>query len=316
MKYILVVPDGAADDPCPERDAKTALELARTPSLDAIAREGRLLLATTVPDGMHPGSDVANLTLLGYDPKTGYTGRAALEAAAMGVGIPPGDAAFRANLVTVKDRIMDDYSAGHITTAEGKELIGQLDRDLGVEGVRLFPGISYRHLCLIESTGMSVPECTPPHDILGKDITEHLPQGQFASWVLEVERTSRTLLPNYEVNRRRAAEGKKQANSLWLWGGGATMTLENFAARNGLGSAGLIAAVDLMRGIGRLAGMEIVPVEGATGYLDTNYAGKGRAALDYIYGHDFVAVHIEAPDEAGHNGDLDGKIRALVDIDR
>ena len=316
MKYILVVPDGAADDPCPERDGKTALELARTPSLDAIAREGRLLLASTVPEGMHPGSDVANLALLGYDPREGYTGRAALEAAAMGVEIPPGDAAFRANLVTVNDRIMDDYSAGHIPTAEGRELIEQLDRELGVDGVRLFPGVGYRHLCLMESTGISVPECTPPHDILGKDITEYLPQGQFASWVLEVERTSRTLLPNYEVNRRRAAEGKKQANSLWLWGGATTMTLDNFAARSGLGSAGLITAVDLMRGIGRLAGMDVISVEGATGYLDTNYAGKGRAALDYIYEHDFVAVHIEAPDEAGHNGDLDGKIKALEDIDR
>ncbi|MDR1536360.1 MAG: cofactor-independent phosphoglycerate mutase [Planctomycetota bacterium] len=316
MKHILVIPDGAADEPRPERGGKTVLELAKIPALDALAREGRLLSAVTVPEGMHPGSDVANLALLGYDPKTGYTGRAALEAAALGVAIPPGDAAFRANLVTLDGRIMDDYSAGHITGGEGRELIGELDRDLGIDGVRLFPGVGYRHLCLMESAGADVPECTPPHDIMGRDIGEHLPRGQFASWILEVERTSRELLPNYEVNKKREAEGKKPANSLWLWGGATAMRLENFAARHRLASAGLITAVDLLRGIGRLAGLDVIEVPGATAYLDTNFAGKGRAALDYIYDHDFVVVHVEAPDEAGHNGDPEGKIKALEDIDR
>ncbi|MDR3077455.1 MAG: cofactor-independent phosphoglycerate mutase [Planctomycetota bacterium] len=317
MKQILVIPDGAADEPCPERGGRTALELARTPVLDEMARTGRLGLAVTVPAGMQPGSDVANLSLLGYDPGVGYTGRAALEAAALGVEIPAGDAAFRANLVTVTDdNLMDDYSAGHISTEEGRELIGQLNQDLGIEGIKLFPGVAYRHLCLMEAAAASMPECTPPHDIMGKDITEYLPRGQFSSWVLEVERTSRELLPGYEANLKRVAEGKKPANSLWLWGGATTMSLDSFAARQGLASAGLITAVDLLRGIAKLAGMDIISVPGATGYLDTNYAGKGRAALDYIYQHDFVAIHVEAPDEAGHNGDLDGKIKAIEDIDR
>ena len=317
MKHILVIPDGAADEPCRERGGQTALELARTPVLDEMARTGRLGLAVTVPAGMRPGSDVANLSLLGYDPGAGYTGRAALEAAAMGVDIPAGDAAFRANLVTVTDDgVMDDYSAGHISTEEARELVEQLNRDLGIDGIKLFPGVAYRHLCLMEAAAASLPVCTPPHDIMGGDITEHLPRGQFSSWVLEVERTSRELLPGYEVNRRRVAEGKKPANSLWLWGGATAMSLDAFTSRHGLGSAGLITAVDLLRGIAKLAGMDVIPVPGATGYLDTDYSGKGRAALDYIYRSDFVAIHVEAPDEAGHNGDLDGKIKALEDIDR
>lgn len=317
MKYVLVIPDGAADFPIPERDNKTVFELAATPTMDLIAREGRLGLAQTVPEGMKPGSDVANLSLLGYDPSSGFSGRAALEAAAMDVHVPEGDAVFRANLVTVTDDgIMDDYSAGHISTEEGRELIEQLDRELGIDGVRLFPGVGYRHLCLMEGAGSSIPECDPAHDIVGEDISEHLPQGQFSSWVLEVERTSGQLLPGYEVNTRRIAEGKKPANRVWLWGGATAMNLDNFAKRYGIGSAGLISAVDLMRGIGRLAGMDVLTVEGATAYLDTNYAGKGRAALDYVYMHDFIAVHVEAPDEAGHNGDLDGKIKALEDIDK
>ncbi len=316
MKYILLVPDGAADHSLEEREGKTVFEIAATPTMDLMAREGRLGLTRTVPDGMQPGSDVANLSLLGYDPASGFSGRAALEAAAMGVEVRDGDAAFRANLVTVSpDMIMEDYSAGHISTEEGAELIAQLNQDLKIDGVTLFPGVGYRHLCLMENAGTGIPECSPPHEIMGEDITEHLPRGQFSSWVLEVEHGSRALLPGYEVNARRAAEGKKPATQLWLWGGATSMTLENFAAKYGLSSAGMITAVDLMRGIGRLSGMELIAVEGATGYLDTNYAGKGRAALDYIYMHDFVVIHVEAPDEAGHNGDLEGKVKALEDID-
>ncbi len=317
MKYILVIPDGAADLMQAEHDNKTVFELAATPTMDLMSREGMLSRAQTVPDGLHPGSDVANLSLLGYDPRVGFTGRAALEAAAMGVEVPEGDAVFRANLVTVTpNHIMDDYSAGHISTEEGREIIEQLNTELGVEGVTLFPGVGYRHLCLIENAGSDVPVCTPPHDIVGEDITEHLPHGQFSSWVLEVEHASADLLLKYDVNAKRIERGEKPATQVWLWGGATAMGLENFASRYGLGSAGLISAVDLMRGIGKLAGMDILTVEGATAYLDTNYAGKGRAALDYIYMHDFIAVHVEAPDEAGHNGDLAGKVKALEDIDR
>lgn len=317
MKYILVIPDGAADEAMPEHGDKTALETAATPTLDLIAREGFLGLAQTVPDGMSPGSDVANLSLLGFDPSRGFSGRAALEAASIGVEIPEGSAAFRANLVTVDgDNVMEDFSAGHISFDEGKALIEQLDKDLDIDGVKLFPGNSYRHICLMENVAASIPLCTPPHDIMGQVITEHLPQGQFASWVLEVEHASAELLPNYEINLRRLGEGLLPATQVWLWGGATAMKLDNFAAKYGLGSAGMISAVDLMRGIGKLAGMDVLTVPGATAYLDTNFAGKGRAALDYIYMHDFVVVHIEAPDEAGHNGDFDGKVKAIEDIDR
>ena len=317
MKYILIIPDGAADDSIPEYDGKTIFEIAATPTFDLMAREGRMGLAQTVPEGFQPGSDVANLSLLGYDPREGYTGRAALEAAALDITVPDGDAVFRANLVTVTpDQRMEDYSAGHITSEEGRELIEQLDKDLGIDGVKLFPGVGYRHICLMEGAGASVPECTPPHEIIGEELSAHLPQGQFASWVLEVERTSGELMPDYEVNKKRVAAGKKPASQLWLWGGATAITLGNFAERMGVKSAGLITAVDLLRGIAKLAGMDVIDVEGATAYLDTNYAGKGRAALDYIYDHDFIAVHVEAPDEAGHNGDLSGKVKALEDIDK
>ncbi len=317
MKYVVLIPDGGADDSIAEYGGKTAFEIAATPTFDVMAREGKLGLAQTVPEGMHPGSDVANLSLLGYDPAKGYTGRAALEAASMGVAVPDGDAVFRANLVTIANNtIMEDYSAGHISTEEATELISQLNKDLNIDGVSLVPGIGYRHLCLMESAGGSVPQCTPPHDIMGQDITEYLPQGQYSSWVLEVERTSAELLPTYEVNKKRIADGKKPANRLWLWGGATEMHLENFLERYKLESAGLISAVDLMWGIGTLAGMEIIKVAGATGYYDTDYAAKGRAALDYIYEHDFIAIHVEAPDEAGHNGDIRAKAKALEDIDR
>ena len=316
MKYVLVIPDGAADFEQEAYGGKTVFEIAATPTMDLMAREGMLGRAQTVPEGVHPGSDVANLSLLGYDPRVGFTGRAALEAAAMGVEVPEGDAVFRANLVTVTPNgVMDDYSAGHISIDEGRELIEQLNVELNVEGVTLYPGVGYRHLCLMQNAGSDVPQCTPPHDIVGEEITEHLPQGQFSSWVLEVEHASSDLLLGYAVNERRMAEGKKPATQVWLWGGATAMSLDNFAARYGLGSAGLISAVDLMRGIGVLAGMDVLTVPGATAYLDTNYAGKGRAALDYIYAHDFVVVHVEAPDEAGHNGDLEGKVKALEDID-
>ncbi len=317
MKYIVIIPDGAADSPLESNDNKTILELAATPAMDSMAREGRLGLAKTVPDGMKPGSDVANLSLLGYDPAAVLSGRAALEAASMNVDVPEGDAVFRANLVTVSDEeIMLDYSAGHISTEEAKTLVEALNRDLGVEGVKLFPGVGYRHLCRIENAGTGIPDRSPPHEIIGENVGDHMPQGQFSSWVLEVEHAAKELLSNYEVNLLRAGEDKNTANRIWLWGGATAMKLENFALSHGLSSAGLISAVDLMRGIGTLAGMDVLSVEGATAYLDTNFAGKGRAALDYIYEHDFVCVHVEAPDEAGHNGDLDGKVKALEDIDR
>ncbi|MDR0362414.1 MAG: cofactor-independent phosphoglycerate mutase [Planctomycetota bacterium] len=316
MKYIVIIPDGAADDPRPELDGRTPLEAARTPALDRMTGEGRLGLAATVPEGMHPGSDVANMSLLGYNPKTdGYTGRAALEAASLEIAVPDGDAVFRANMVTVEDGVMIDYSAGHITTEESGRIIADLGRDLNIDGVTLYPGVGYRHICRIEGAAVQIPECTPPHEIMGDPIAEHAPQGGFSSWVLEVERTSAEIMPGLAVNLERAAAGKNPATQLWLWGGATAMTLEPFPERFGLGSAGLISAVDLLRGLAKLAKMDTIDVPGITAYYDTNYAGKGRAALDYVYDHDFVAVHVEAPDEAGHNGDLKEKIRAIENID-
>ncbi len=317
MKYIVIIPDGAADKPVESREGKTIFELAATPTMDLMAREGRLGLAKTVPDGCTPGSDVANLSLLGYDPAKELTGRAALEAASMKVDVPEGDAVFRTNFVTVSDEgEMLDSNAGHISSEEGRQLIELLNRDVTTEGVKFFPGVGYRHLCLMENAASGIPDRSPPHEIIGENVGDHMPQGQFSSWVLEVEHAAEEILGAAEVNMLRAGEDKNPANRIWLWGGATAMKLDNFAARHGLRSAGLISAVDLMRGLGTLAGMDILTVEGATAYLDTNYAGKGRAALDYIYDHDFVCVHVEAPDEAGHNGDIDGKIRALEDIDK
>ncbi|MCC8190549.1 MAG: cofactor-independent phosphoglycerate mutase [Planctomycetes bacterium] len=316
MKYILVVPDGAADEPIADLGNATVFEAADTPTLDRMTREGRLGLAATVPEGMHPGSDVANMSLLGYDPRVGYTGRAALEAAAMGVTVPAGDVVFRANTVTIApDGTMADYSAGHIPSEEAAALIGALNQDLHLDGIRLFPGVGYRHLCLMQGGG-TVPDRTPAHELVGEPVDQHQPRGGQAARVVALEEATARLLPGYEVNARRVRNGQPPANRLWLWGGATAMRLDGFCPRMGLGSAGLITAVDLMRGIGVLAGMDILEVDGATAYLDTNYAGKGRAALDYLRDHDFVAVHVEAPDEAGHNGDLAGKIRALEDIDR
>jgi 2,3-bisphosphoglycerate-independent phosphoglycerate mutase len=313
----MIIPDGAADDPCPQLEGRTPLEAANTPALDQLTREGRLYLALTVPEGMHPGSDIANMSLLGYNPKTdGYTGRAALEAASLEIRIPEGDAAFRANMVTVENGLMLDYSAGHISTEESSRIVEDLRRDMAIDGVTLFPGVGYRHICLVEGAAVQIPECAPPHEIMGEPISEHAPQGGFSSWVLEVERTSAEIMPGLPTNLERMAAGKLPATQLWLWGGATTMRIEPFTERFGFDSAGLISAVDLLRGLARLANMDVIDVPGVTAYYDTNFAGKGRAALDYIYAHDFVAVHVEAPDEAGHNADLDEKIKAIENIDK
>lgn len=315
MRYAIVIPDGAADLPCPELGGKTPLEAASTPSLDRLARDGMLLRVQTVPEGMLPGSDVANLSVLGYDPASCYTGRAPLEAAAMGLSLAPGEAVFRANTVTVKDNRMLDYAAGHITTTESHELITSLNQDLNIDGVRLYPGVSYRHLCVIEAIASDIPDCTPPHDILDQQINSYDPQGSYASWLLEVQRTSAELLPTYEVNMKRLADGKSPVTQLWLWGGGVMPALTSYKELYNL-EGGIISAVDLLKGIANLAGLEPINVEGATGYYDTNYAGKAAAALACLEKNSFVAVHVEAPDEAGHNGDVIEKVRAIENIDR
>ena len=315
MRHILLIPDGAADRPRPELAGGTPLRAARLPHFDRLAREGQIGLVQNVADGYPPGSDVACLGLLGYHPgRIEYTGRAALEAAARGVVVPAGGAVFRANFVTAEDGRMADHSAGHLSGDEGAALIDFLGKNLALDGISLHAGVGYRHLCVIADMAIQIPATTPPHDIVGRQLNEYAPRGGFSSWVLEVERTSAELLADHPINRKRRAEGKRPASQLWLWAGSTPMTLPLFAARYGREGA-MITAVDLLRGIARLAGMEVIDVPGATGFLDTHYAGKGKMALEALERTPFVAVHVEAPDEAGHAGDAAAKIRALENID-
>jgi len=309
MKAAVLVGDGMADHPLPELGGRTPLEVARTPNMDLIAREGTGGLVRTIPDGMHPGSDVANLSVLGYDPKKYYTGRAPLEAASMGVELSEDEFAFRCNLVTVEDGIMADYSAGHISTEEARELISLLQRSLGSGDLRFHPGVSYRHLLVLRGRYEDLIT-TPPHDITGRPVEDYLPEGEGADLLVELMRASEEVLTNSELNRRRLAEGRKPANMIWPWGGGRTPKLPPFPLEGGV-----ISAVDLVKGIGTLAGLEVFDVPGATGYLDTNYEGKASCALEILKDMDFVFLHVEAPDEAGHSGSLEDKIRAIEDFD-
>lgn len=313
MKYVLVIPDGAADRPHPSLGGKTALEVANIPNLHRLASQGRTGLCSTVPAGMAPGSDVANLSILGYDPSIYYTGRAPLEAASIGVTLQPGEAIFRANTVCLSDDgIMADFAGGHPTEEETVDLIAMLDRELGIPGVKLHHGVSYRHLCVIPGLAGKIPDTTPPHDITDQLFAPHLPEEPILNRIME---RSAELLKLWPGNPARVAKGKRPLSRLWLWGGGVMPQLKTYRELYDISGA-MISAVDLLRGIGRLAGLEIIRVPGATGYFDTNYAGKGEAALEALKHLDFVAVHVEAPDEAGHKGDGAEKVRALENIDK
>ncbi len=314
MRYAILIPDGAADQPFAGLGNRTALEAAHIPGMDRLARDGWLGLAATVPPGMKPGSDVANLSVLGYDPSQCYTGRAPLEAAAMGVELKPGEAVFRANTVTVSQGIMRDYSAGHISTAESRAMVGRLAGELGISGVKLYPGISYRHLCVMQDMAGNIPGRTPPHDIIDKPVDAHQPRGELAGRLVEVEARSMELLAGYPENQMRRETGKPMVTQLWLWGGGVMPSLRSFEELYGL-RGGVISAVDLLKGIGKLAGLEVIEVQGATGYYDTDYAAKAEAALEFLGRGDLVLIHVEAPDEAGHNGHAREKVRALESID-
>ncbi|MFW6146190.1 MAG: cofactor-independent phosphoglycerate mutase [Planctomycetota bacterium] len=313
MKYAIVIADGAADLPLAELDDRTCLQAADIPTLDAIAAMGRIGTVRNVPEGFAPGSDVAILSVLGYDPRAIYTGRAPLEAAARNLAIEPGTWVFRCNLVTIIDGIMEDYSAGHIATAEATTLIEALNAALGSETVAFHPGVSYRHLMTYR--GDVTVTTTPPHDILDEPVARHLPTGKGSDGLRTLMARSRDLLAGHEVNAVRADLGENVASSIWLWGEGTPPTLEPFTRRFGL-SAAVITAVDLIRGIATLTGMDRIEVPGATGYVDTNYDGKGRAAVEALDTHDLVVVHVEAPDECGHNAQVDLKIKAIEDIDR
>lgn len=318
MKYIVMLGDGMADYPVEALGGKTPLEVAKKPNIDRLARGGRLGMVKTVPDGLKPGSDVANLSAMGYDPLKCYTGRSPLEAVSIGIQMDDTDVAFRCNLVTLSDeaeyaeKTMMDYSSGEITTAEAAELIRAVDEAFRTDEILFYPGISYRH-CMIWHQGPVGLNLTPPHDISDRKITEYLPQNPV---ILDLMKRSYEILKDHPINRDRIARGLNPANSIWLWGEGTRPGVTGFEAAYGV-KASVISAVDLIKGIGLCAGMKVIEVEGATGNIDTNFKGKGEAALKTLLdGQDLVYIHVEAPDECGHHGDLEGKIQAIERIDQ
>ena len=318
MKYIVMLGDGMADYPVEALGGRTPLEVAKKPNIDRLARGGRLGMVKTVPDGLKPGSDVANLSAMGYDPLKCYTGRSPLEAVSIGIQMDDTDVAFRCNLVTLSDeaeyaeKTMVDYSSGEITTAEAAELIRAVDEAFRTDEILFYPGISYRH-CMIWHQGPVGLNLTPPHDISDRKITEYLPQNPV---ILDLMKRSYEILKDHPINRDRIARGLNPANSIWLWGEGTRPGVTGFEAAYGV-KASVISAVDLIKGIGLCAGMKVIEVEGATGNIDTNFKGKGEAALKTLLdGQDLVYIHVEAPDECGHHGDLEGKIQAIERIDQ
>ncbi len=317
MKYVVLLGDGMSDEKMEQLGGKTALQAAQTPNMDYMAKRGTIGLARTVPPGLPPGSDVANLSVFGYDPRTCYTGRSPLEAASMGVELGPNDVAFRINLVNLAIQgtklYMHDYSAGHITTEEGQALMVAMQDAFGSAEFEFHPGVSYRHL-MVWRNGKDQMKAVPPHDITGKSILDYLPSGEGAETLIDLMNSSQLLFKDHPVNKARSDAGKTPANSIWLWGHGRAPRIDSYQERFGLTGA-VISAVDLIRGIGMYAGLEIIIVPGATGYIDTNYAGKAEAALKALETVDFVYLHVEAPDEASHSGRLDHKIQAIEDFD-
>lgn len=317
MKYAILQGDGMADYPLDSLGGKTPLEAARTPHMDWLASRGTLGLAWTIPEGFPPGSDVGNMSILGYDPALYHTGRAPLEAASIGVSLGPEDVAFRCNLVTLRKdggrSVMEDFAAGHISSEEGAEIIADLGRSLGGGGIEFYPGVSYRHL-MVWRGGKGAMKTTPPHDITDQEIEPHLPRGEGAWLLLALMEESQTLLAQHPVNRRREESGKRKATSIWLWGQGRAPRMPSLGERFGV-EGGVISAVDIINGLAVYAGLERIRVPGATGYFDTNYKGKGEYALRALDDKDLVFVHVEAPDEAGHMGDMEKKIRAIEDFD-
>jgi len=314
MKYVMLLGDGMADYPTKMLGGKTPLQCAFTPYMDQIAAEGTLGLVDTIPAGFTPGSDVATLSVLGYDPRETYTGRGPLEAASMGISLGQNDIAYRCNLVTIGEKdspnaFMDDFTAGHISTEESREIILDINKALGSSPYQFFPGVSYRHL-FVWRDAPSSPETTAPHDITGKTIESYLPHGDSSQEINSIMQRAGKILINHPVNVQRQKAGKKQANSIWLWGQGKKPQIVPLTQKYSL-QGGMISAVDLLKGIGIIAGLKVFPVEGATGYIDTNYEGKAKMALDILNFMDFVFVHLEAPDEMGHEGNAAGKIQAI-----
>lgn len=321
MKYIVVLCDGMADYPVPALGGKTPMEAANKPNMDYYASKGEVGLVRTVADGLKPGSDVANLSVMGYDPFVCYTGRSPLEAASIGIELTPDDVALRCNLVTLSDdepyetKKMVDYCAGDISTEEADEIIRSVESHFGGSIFNFYTGVSYRHCLVWHGGDDAVGELTPPHDISGRVIGEYLSENPKAQQLMKMMKESYQFLKNHPVNLKRIAQGKRPANSIWLWGQGKKPKLESFKEKFGL-DASVISAVDLIKGIGKCAQMDVVSVEGATGYIDTNFSGKVDAALKALEsGKDFVYLHFEAPDECGHRGEAENKVLSIEKID-
>jgi 2,3-bisphosphoglycerate-independent phosphoglycerate mutase len=321
MKYALIIPDGCADMPLDTLGGKTPLQAAKLPAMDAIASEGRVGRSDNTPVHFPAGSEVANMALLGYDPNRFFTGRAPIEAAARGIQLGPHDWAIRCNTVTIENQVMVDFTAGHVTTDESRQLLASMQDAVGGVPWEFVPGVSYRNLLIYRGTaGATSPfsndtKTRAPHDLTDMPVVDDYPRGPGCDWLSDLMQRSAELLPDHPVNIDRRARGLRQVTHLWLWGLGKTPSLEPFQQRFGVRGA-MITAVDLLRGLAALVGWDRIEVPGATGYLDTDYAAKGRWAVDALNRYDMVTVHIEAPDEASHEGRVDEKIQALESIDQ
>jgi 2,3-bisphosphoglycerate-independent phosphoglycerate mutase len=318
MKYIIIHGDGMADWPCDELGGKTPLEAANKPNMDLLATRGELGLVATIPPGMPSGSDVGTMTMLGYDPARYHTGRAPIEAASQGIELAPDDVVFRMNLVSLKPGadgapLMDDFTSGHITTEEAAVIVADLRSRLAGDGIEFHNGVSYRHL-MVWHAGPVATHLTPPHDITGKPVGPHMPQGEGSERLCTIMDRAAAILREHPVNRARIAAGKPAATSAWFWGQGRRPAVPTLKERFGVDGS-VISAVDLVNGLGKLAGLERITVPGATGFLDTDYAAKARYGLKSLEHRDFLLLHIEAPDEAGHMGRADLKREAIERID-
>ncbi|MCK5039807.1 MAG: cofactor-independent phosphoglycerate mutase [Candidatus Aenigmarchaeota archaeon] len=320
MKYIIFLGDGMADEPKMCKDGKTPLMVAEKPNIDSLAKKGRCGRLSTVPQGMPVGSEIANMSIIGYDPRVCYQGRGVLEAASMGVEIHEGEVAVRCNLICIENDKIKNHSSGHISSAESKELIEYINKELGNKNIIFFPGMSYKHLLVLNNENSGV-ELTPPHDVIGTEVEKVMPKAKNNDGIETTKlldslvRKSWELLSNHPVNIKRVEEGKDPGNSIWPWSPGYRPKMELFSEKYNVHGA-VISAVDLIKGLGVYAGMDVINVEGATGLYDTNYEGKADACIEALKDHDFVYVHVEAPDEAGHEGDFDLKVKTIEDFDK
>ena len=313
-KYIILIGDGMGDYPQADLGGKTPLQSASIPNMRAIAAAGEARLVTTVPSGMQPGSDVANLSIMGFDPAKHYTGRAPIEAAGAGISMHPDDVAFRCNLITVENGLIVDHSSGHISTPEAESLMDLVEKQLGEDGKHFFTGTSYRHLLIWRNGPLADLVTTPPHDVLGQPVKNNEPRGPRSEELLKLMERSKKVFSGHAINEERQKAGKNQASQIWPWGQGRSASLPSYRELFSL-TGGVVTAVDLVRGIGRLAGLDANMVKGATGFIDTDYSAKVKAAMEILAKRDFVFVHVEAPDECSHNGDLRLKLKAIEAFD-